>query len=405
MGASIDSSWIPTIAAVVAAFVGFVLAWLFWRSRNKRSLLEATTGMRLLDEMRWRELALLLLQALRARGYESAGKEHAASESGFDLVVQRGSEKYLVVCRHGSSAQIGVVPVRDLLALMTAQNASGAIFFTTGTFDPAALEIARLRPIQLLEGVPMWRELRSAVPLAVLDKVSAVVSARWREGLLVQAGCAGIAAVLAYVGAAIWLRQHPPVPAAPAIEVTAPATPAPTETPVQKPIPVPPAPAVVATAPSPVAATPAPAAAPPPPTSVAVAPAPAPPQPVSVPPPATTLPAPVPVTTTAPPPVVPAPPSKPGVLPDLTPAQEAQRRVDAADKVRTVAGISSAAWSTKSTLALALTTKTAADREEVVNEVCKAVLNYEELRYTRLEISNLIATTESEKRVRWHQCN
>ena len=100
-----------------------------------------------------------------------------------------------------------------------------------------------------------------------------------------------------------------------------------------------------------------------------------------------------------------APPSKPGVVPVLTPAQEEQRRGEAAEKVRAVGGISSAAWSTKSTLAIALTTKTADEREQVVGEACKAVLNFEELRYTRLEISNLIATTESEKRVRWHQCN
>jgi len=401
MGASIDSTWIPWIAAGAAAFVGFVLAWLFWRSRNKRSLLEATTGLRLLDEMRWRELALLLLQALRARGYESAGKEHAASESGFDLVVQRGSEKYLVVCRHGSNAQVGLVPVRDLLALMTAQNASGAIFFTTGSFDPAAQEIARLRPIQLLEGVPMWRELRASMPLTVLDKVDAVVSARWREGLLVQVGSAGIAAVLAYVGAAIWMRQHPPVPVAAVVEAPAPVTPAPPELVAQKPVPKP-APAVV----PPPASVPAPAPTPAPtpaPAVVASTPPPA-PAPVVAAPAPTPAPAPAPAPVAAPPsaPVVPA--SKPGVVPDLTEAQEAQRRAEAADRVRIVAGVSSAAWSTKSTLLVALATKTPESRDEVVSEVCKAVLNYEELRYTRLEISNLIATTESEKRVRWHQC-
>jgi restriction system protein len=84
----------------------------------------------------------------------------------------------------------------------------------------------------------------------------------------------------------------------------------------------------------------------------------------------------------------------------LTDEQRLQRRADAAAKVGAFAQINTAGWSTQSTLVLTLTQTDGKDRQ-LVEEVCRTLTQYEELRYTRVQLEPPMNSTVP---VRWRQC-
>jgi restriction endonuclease Mrr len=84
----------------------------------------------------------------------------------------------------------------------------------------------------------------------------------------------------------------------------------------------------------------------------------------------------------------------------LTDAQRLQRRADAVAKLGTINQIKTAGWSTQSTLVLTLNQTDGKDAQ-LVDEVCRTLIQYEELRYTRVQLE---PPMESAVPVRWRQC-
>jgi restriction system protein len=84
----------------------------------------------------------------------------------------------------------------------------------------------------------------------------------------------------------------------------------------------------------------------------------------------------------------------------LTDAQRLQRRADAAAKVGAFAQVNTAGWSTQSTLVLTLNNTDGKDRP-LIDEVCRTLTQYEELRYTRVQLEPPMNSTVP---VRWRQC-
>jgi restriction system protein len=84
----------------------------------------------------------------------------------------------------------------------------------------------------------------------------------------------------------------------------------------------------------------------------------------------------------------------------MTDAERAQRRAQAAAKVASIAQIANAGWSTQSTLLVSLA-KTDGQDTELTAEVCRLLTQYEELRYTRVQLDPPL---DSKVSVRWRQC-
>ena len=114
---ALGSFQIPLLAAGVIFAVGIVVALLWRRLHFRREVREAEAGLRLLSGLGWSELAQLVVQLLRVRGFELADTARKPG-AGYDLAVQRGAERYLVQCRHGGAQHLGANAVRDLLAVV-----------------------------------------------------------------------------------------------------------------------------------------------------------------------------------------------------------------------------------------------------------------------------------------------
>ncbi len=85
---------------------------------------------------------------------------------------------------------------------------------------------------------------------------------------------------------------------------------------------------------------------------------------------------------------------------NLSDSERAQRRAEAAKKAGAIMQVDSAAWIAQSTLLLNLKTSDGHDTA-LVDEVCRILTQYEELRYTRLQLD---PPANSTLQVRWRLC-
>lgn len=84
----------------------------------------------------------------------------------------------------------------------------------------------------------------------------------------------------------------------------------------------------------------------------------------------------------------------------LTDAQRLQRRDEVVKTLASIVQIDSAVWSSESTLQLKFKQSDGEDKT-LINEVCRILVQYEELRYTRLQLES---PAGSNTPVRWKQC-
>lgn len=51
-----------------------------------------------------------------------------------DLVLCKGGEKFFVQCKQWKKSSVGVKPVRELLGVVSAHEAAGGFFVTSGAY-------------------------------------------------------------------------------------------------------------------------------------------------------------------------------------------------------------------------------------------------------------------------------
>ena len=105
-----------------------------------------------LNDMSWREFELLVGEAFRLQGYRVNEQGGAGPDGGIDLVLGKGSEKYLVQCKQWKAFKVSVTVVRELYGVMAAKGAAGGFVVTSGRFTDEATAFASGRNIKLIDG-------------------------------------------------------------------------------------------------------------------------------------------------------------------------------------------------------------------------------------------------------------
>jgi restriction system protein len=136
-----------------------ILAW----HRQARRKLIADVGQRkaadALDGMNWREFEKLLVgEAFRLQGYGVLETGGGGADGGVDLVLSKGTEKYLVQCKQWKAFKVGVDVVRELYGVMAAKGAAGGLVVTSGRFTEDAVGFASGRNLKLIDG-PLLHDL------------------------------------------------------------------------------------------------------------------------------------------------------------------------------------------------------------------------------------------------------
>ena len=104
------------------------------------------------SSLSWQQFEELVGEGFRQRGFQVTEKWGAAPDGGVDLILARGTERFLVQCKQWRARQVSVTIVRELYGVMAAQQAAGGYVVTSGRFTQDAIAFAEGRNIELIDG-------------------------------------------------------------------------------------------------------------------------------------------------------------------------------------------------------------------------------------------------------------
>lgn len=165
----------PTLIALfVFALSGLGLTTWFRRHNAARPAPESVErNADQLSQLRWRDFAKLVLQAMHARGYRVANEEGLPADGiptdGSDIVLERDGARTLLSCKYGSASVVGAQALLGLAKSATLRGTGDVIVVTPGRFDEEAARIARQQNIELIDGQSLWPEVRPYVAPATED--------------------------------------------------------------------------------------------------------------------------------------------------------------------------------------------------------------------------------------------
>ncbi|MFN3842611.1 MAG: restriction endonuclease [Rehaibacterium terrae] len=314
----------PALAAVFVGLASGVVIYLLFGVRGRRQA-ESHAGVDVLAAMKWREFAHLVLEALRRQGYVEQDVERQPGDSGFDFVLGRDGQRYLLACKQGRAYRLGEQAVREFATAIRMQGAMGGVLVTLGQVEGFAREVATAHRIELIDGETLWQRVAPLLPQELRRGVHKQAESGSNRRLAL--GALGSVALALTVFTLMEPEREPPLAAASIVS----------DRPLQQ-----------------------------------------------------------------------APPVRPGSsaaelppLPKLSEAEFAERRVAAAQLVGKLPNIDSASWSTRSTLVIALRDTRDGRAADPVEESCRILVQYEELRFTRLQIE---PPPGDDAPVRWRQC-
>ena len=148
------------LAPVVALIFGLLAGMSFWLERRRRGLVDQQTGLESLRSISWKDFELLLAEAYRRHGYQVDYSLGKGADGGVDLVLRRTNRTFLVQCKQWKVFSVGAPVVRELFGIMMAERADEAIVVTSGAFTREAVEFARGKPIQLVDGPKLLELVR-----------------------------------------------------------------------------------------------------------------------------------------------------------------------------------------------------------------------------------------------------
>jgi restriction system protein len=115
-----------------------------------------------LEGMTWREFEMLIGEGFRLQGFEVTELGGDGPDGGVDLVLRKGSEKFLVQCKQWKAFNVGVQTVRELYGVMAAEHATGGFVVTSGRFSEDAIAFARGRNVTLMDGPKVFALIKQA---------------------------------------------------------------------------------------------------------------------------------------------------------------------------------------------------------------------------------------------------
>lgn len=169
MGAVASKTIIRTLASIFQyvlpfAFLIGAAASAFATSKRK-SLAQGVADSKSassLDGVSWKEFELLVGESFRQKGYKVVELGGNGPDGGVDLVLLKGTEKFLVQCKQWKALKVGVDVVRELFGVMAAKGADGGYVVTSGKFTQDAKDFAKGRNVFLIDGDSLFQMLQKA---------------------------------------------------------------------------------------------------------------------------------------------------------------------------------------------------------------------------------------------------
>lgn len=117
----------------------------------------------LLAALEWRRFEILVTLFFQKTGYE-ASRSRVGPDGGVDIIVRHLGESQVasyVQCKAWHVYNVGVKPVRELYGVMAADEVPHGSFVTTGAFSSEAMLFAQGKPLVLISGADLLKDLNN----------------------------------------------------------------------------------------------------------------------------------------------------------------------------------------------------------------------------------------------------
>lgn len=105
-----------------------------------------------IKDLTWQDFEFLLSEWFKKEGFSTELTGGGGADGGIDIKLYKDGGLYLVQCKHYKSWKVPVTVVRELLGVMSAENAVGGYVVTSGKFTKDAVEFAKGKNIELIDG-------------------------------------------------------------------------------------------------------------------------------------------------------------------------------------------------------------------------------------------------------------
>lgn len=163
MGDMVGKQLVKTFATIgqyilpMVFLIGSIASVLRRRKRDAQSSsVTAAESASVLRDMSWKEFEQLVGEAFRFKGFAVAETGGGGPDGGVDVVLTKGNEKFLVQCKQWRALKVPVNTVRELYGVMAARGAAGGYVVTSGEFTEDAVEFAKGRNIELINGPALF---------------------------------------------------------------------------------------------------------------------------------------------------------------------------------------------------------------------------------------------------------
>jgi restriction system protein len=151
------AQWVLPALFLVGAAVSYV-------KQRKRAALHGDVASRRklapFADMSWQDFEQVVAEYFRRRGFAVAETGGGGADGGVDIALSRGSDRYLVQCKHWRALRVGVEPVRELYGVIHARRSAGGFVVTSGSFTDEAKRFAEGREIELIDGAALAGAIR-----------------------------------------------------------------------------------------------------------------------------------------------------------------------------------------------------------------------------------------------------
>ena len=114
-----------------------------------------------MSQMSWREFEVMVGEFFRRKGFSVTVNGGGGPDGGIDVLLQKGSDSYLVQCKQWRARRVGVQTVRELYGVMASRRVAGGFVVTSGDFTDEARNFAQGSEIELIDGKALYSGVRA----------------------------------------------------------------------------------------------------------------------------------------------------------------------------------------------------------------------------------------------------
>ena len=149
VGVAAMSKGIAPIAAIFFCCIG-VLVW--FKTKRKAKLVDQQADINSVRSLSWKQFEELVGEIGRRKGYRVVENFGGGADGGVDVRFKKDGKLVLVQCKNWKAQKVNVKVVRELYGVMAAEGAHGGLVVTAGTYTKDALDFAKGKSIDLIDG-------------------------------------------------------------------------------------------------------------------------------------------------------------------------------------------------------------------------------------------------------------